>query len=133
MTAKSRLSKALLAVAILVATLAVVACGGSSESAAAASMGGPIEVEVSQLFITVTNRSGGAITDLKVEIIPIGRATIFTASHYRLESESKRDFSMADLRGSDGTPFNLRIHKPRSIRVTAKGMSDNYDIEVPWG
>lgn len=132
MTRQMRSPAALVATAIVGMALTVSGCG-SSGGAGASAVGGPIEVEVSQLFITVTNKSGGPLTDVKVDIIPVGRQTIFTATHYRLESEADHDFPMADLRGSDGTPFNLRVHKPQTVRVTAKGLSDEYDVEVPWG
>ena len=132
MTRQMRIPAALVAMAIVGMALTVSGCG-SSGSAGASAVGGPIEVEVSQLFITVTNKSGGPLRDVKVEIVPVGRQTIFTATHYRLESEADHDFSMADLRGNDGTPFNLRIHKPQTVRVTAKGLSDEYTVEVPWG
>ena len=132
MTRQMRIPAALVTMAIVGMALTVLGCG-SGAGAGASAVGGAIEVEVSQLFITVTNKSGGPLTDVKVEIVPIGRQTIFAATHYRLESEAKRDFPMSDLRGSDGTPFNLRVHKPQMVRVTGKGLSDDYNIEVPWG
>ena len=74
-----------------------------------------------------------AITEIKLEVIPAGGQTRFGSSHYRLENSDKKDFSLGDLRGSDGTPFNLRVHKPDRVRVTATDIDATaYDIEIPW-
>ena len=130
MTMQSRILSVSISAIILAMTLTTTGCGGSSENT---SLGGPIEIEVSQLFITVTNKSGMAITEIKLEVIPAGGQTRFGASHYRLENSDKKDFSLGDLRGSDGTPFNLRVHKPDRVRVTATDIDATaYDIEIPW-
>lgn len=110
--------------------LTTTGCGGSSENT---SLGGPIEIEVSQLFITVTNKSGMAITDIKLEVIPTGGQTSYGATHYRLENADKKDFSLGELRGSDGMTLNLRVHNPDRVRVTATDINaTEYDIEIPW-
>ncbi|MDP6371108.1 MAG: hypothetical protein QF634_01215 [Vicinamibacterales bacterium] len=116
---------------VLGVSVVVAACGSD---AAMENIGGPIDIEISQLFITVTNRTGTAIADVKLEVYPPGRQTVFSATQYRLESEARKQFSMSDLRGSDGTPFNLRVHRPQSVKVTAKGVVDGspHAIEIPW-
>lgn len=130
MTMQSRILSVSISAIIFAMTLTTTGCGGSSENT---SLGGPIEIEVSQLFITVTNKSGMAITEIKLEVIPAGGQTRFGASHYRPENSDKKDFSLGDLRGSDGTPFNLRVHKPDRVRVTATDIDATaYDIEIPW-
>ena len=130
MTMQSRILSVSISAIIFAMTLTATGCGGPSENT---SLGGPIEIEVSQLFITVTNKSGMAITDIKLEVIPTGGQTSYGATHYRLENADKKDFSLGDLRGSDGTPFNLRVHKPDRVRVTATDIDATaYDIEIPW-
>ena len=96
--------------------------------------GGPIEIERSQLNISVTNRTGTALNDVKLEVFPVGRQMVFSAMVYRLESEATNRFSLGSLRGSDGTPFNQRVHRPESIRVTGTGSvgDDTYEIEIAW-
>ena len=115
---------------IFAMALTTTGCGGSSENT---SLGGPIEIEISQLFITVTNNSGMALTDIKLEVIPTGGQTSYGATHYRLENSEKKDFSLGELRGSDGMNLNLRVHKPDRVRVTATDIDQTaYDIEIPW-
>ena len=130
MTMQSRILSVSISAIIFAMALTTTGCGGSSENT---SLGGPIEIEVSQLFITVTNKSGMAITEIKLEVIPAGGQTRFGASHYRLENADKKDFSLGELRGSDGMTLNLRVHKPDRVRVTATDIdSTAYDIEIPW-
>ena len=127
---QSRILSVSISAIIFAMALTTTGCGGSSENT---SLGGPIEIEVSQLFITVTNKSGMAITDIKLEVIPTGGQTSYGATHYRLENSEKKDFSLGDLRGSDGMNLNLRVHKPDRVRVTATDIdSTAYDIEIPW-
>ena len=130
MTMQSRILSVSISAIIFAMALTTAGCGGSSENT---SLGGPIEIEVSQLFITITNKSGMAITDIKLEVIPTGGQTSYGATHYRLENSEKKDFSLGDLRGSDGMNLNLRVHKPDRVRVTATDIdSTAYDIEIPW-
>ena len=110
----------------------VTACGSGRDYDSPT--GGPIEIERSQLNISVTNRTGTGLNDVKLEVFPVGRQMVFSAMVYRLESEATNRFSLGTLRGSDGTPFNQRVHRPESIRVTGTGTvgDDMYEIEIAW-
>ena len=130
MTMQSRILSVSISAIIFAMTLTATGCGGSSVNT---SLGGPIEIEVSQLFITVTNKSGMAITDIKVEVIPTGGQTSYGATHYRLENADKKDFSLGELRDTGGMNLNLRVHNPVRVRVTATDLdATEYDIEIPW-
>ena len=127
---QSRILSVSISAIIFAMALTTTGCGGSSENT---SLGGPIEIEVSQLFITVTNKSGMAITDIKLEVIPTGGQTSYAATHYRLENSEKKDFSLGELRDTGGMNLNLRVHKPDRVRVTATDIDQTaYDIEIPW-
>ena len=127
---QSRILSVSISAIIFAMALTTTGCGGSAENT---SLGGPIEIEISQLFITVTNNSGMAVTDIKLEVIPTGGQTSYGATHYRLENSEKKDFSLGELRGSDGMNLNLRVHKPDRVRVTATDIDQTaYDIEIPW-
>ena len=127
---QSRILSVSISAIIFAMALTTTGCGGSSENT---SLGGPIEIEVSQLFITVTNNSGMAITDIKLEVIPTGGQTSYGATHYRLENSEKKDFSLGELRDTGGMNLNLRVHKPDRVRVTATDIDQTaYDIEIPW-
>lgn len=124
--------------AVLVGVAALVllgsaGCGGSTPTGAAVAEG-PLEVQVSQLYITVANKSSGPLMDVRVTIVPSGRMVEFTASYNRLEPGQRRNFSYNDLKSRDGTQFNMRLHKPRAVRVTAMdNQKTPHEIELPWG
>lgn len=103
--------------------------GGSSGDAAS----NAFAVQTSQLFVTVENRSGLTLSDIRVAIVPVGRATLFTSSIGRMDPGEKRDISIANFRGREGTPFNLRVHRPISVEVTATDINQKqYKTEVDW-
>jgi hypothetical protein len=93
----------------------------------------PFGVEVSALYITVENRTGTALVDGRVEIVPAGRAVVFTASWPRLEIGDKRDFMLSVFRGTDGTPFRRGVIRARRVKVSAKDLAGKlYEREVPF-
>ncbi|MBI4477630.1 MAG: hypothetical protein HY654_10680 [Acidobacteria bacterium] len=92
-----------------------------------------IGISTSQLFVTVENRAGFALTEIKVNIVPVGRVTTFSTTWTRLEVSEKRDFSLGDFRSRDGTPLNLRVHRPQSVVVNAVGFNgEKYEVESSW-
>ena len=106
------------------------ACSGSGPAQAENS---PIWIQTSQMFLTIENKAGLALVDIDVAIVPIGGATEFKKFVARLENAEKRDFSLGDFNGRDGTPFSLRVVRPKTVRVTAKDVNNKtYNIEVPW-
>ena len=133
MTTALRLRRVVpVAVIVGAGLLGATRCGPSGPSGEVISES-PFEIRVTQLHIRVANRSGRTLLDIRVAIIPVGRATIFSTTFGRLAPGQERDFSYADLRGDDGTPFNLRVHRPQTVRVTATDSTrDVYEVETPW-
>ena len=92
-----------------------------------------IAVETSQLFITVKNQSGQPLNNVHIDIVPVGGATLFTVSISRMESGEKRDLSLSQFHGRDGTPFNLRVVRPKTVRVSGTNVDEKtVAVEVPW-
>ena len=122
--------------ATFVAALAVTAafvsgCAGQG-SAQQASEDSPVLIQLNSSFITVQNRAGLPLTEVKVAVVPYSR-TEFTKFVARLESGEKRDIMMGELSSRDGTVFSPRIVKAKSIRVTAVDVvGKQYEVEVPW-
>jgi len=66
-------------------------------------------------------------------IVPVGGHTNFTKFYGRLESSEKRNISLGEFNGRDGTRFDLRVVKPKLVHVTAKDLTGkDYDVELPW-
>ena len=120
---------------LLAVTLGLSALGGAGCSAGGSGIGeNPlIGVQVSPLWITVENKAGMALTNLQIDIVPAGTQLVYTANHWRLENGEKRDFAANTFRSRDNTPFNIRVSRPKSVRVSAKDLSGKVlQTEVPW-
>jgi hypothetical protein len=117
--------------AVLAGVAVLAACAGASGPTLPADA--PIRIENSQMFVTVENRSGLALRDVQVRIIPVGGTTEFIASVYRLENGEKRDFPLSAFRGRDGTPFNLRVVRPKSVKVSGTDINNKtIEVETAW-
>ena len=115
---------------VLVAALTHTGC---VESTGSAQRSEELEVSVSQLFVTVANRGGRTLVDLRIELHPVGGATVFTTTYPRIDPGQKMDFSLGSLRGRDGTPLNLRVTKPKQVNVMAQDADGKvYETQVPW-
>lgn len=102
----------------------------ASEQAAADS---PLSISVKQQFMTIQNKAGLPLTDVTIAIVPVGRQTEYTKFYGRIESTQSLDLSLGEFHGRDGTPFSLRVVKPRSIKIKASTMAGKqYDVELPW-
>jgi ABC-type glycerol-3-phosphate transport system substrate-binding protein len=131
MTDRRRLRRALAVIALTAAAVASAACSSSGGSSTAADA--PVVITTSQLWITVENKAGMALTDLNIEIVPAGSQVTYKATYYRMESGEKRDFAAADFTSRDNTPFNIRVSRPRAVRLTAKDITGKpVSVEVPW-
>lgn len=120
---------------LLVVTALVLAAGIACGSATVELTGDTdtFELSTSQLFVTLANRSGSALLDVELEVEPVGGSTTFTLFHPRLEPGEKRNFSIGDFRGKDGTNLNLRVHRPRMISVAAHTQTgDELSLQAPW-
>ena len=128
----------LITLSIIVCGFLVSSCSGarSSESGAAGTSGAAtafVGLMTSSMFVTVENRAGGPLLDVRLAIKPIGGVTEFTKLITRMEAGEKRNISLRDFGGRDGTPFNLRVVRPKEVNVTAVDlMSKKYAMTVPW-
>ena len=81
----------------------------------------------------VENNVGMPLTDVDVAIVPINGATEFKKFVGRIENAEKKDIALGGFYGRDGTTFNLRVVKPRLVRVTGKDLNaKTYNVETRW-
>ena len=93
----------------------------------------PIGIQNSQLSVVIENKVGMPLTDVDVVIVPVGGATEFKKFVGRMENAEKRDLSLGGFYGRDGTTFNLRVVRPRAVRVTGKDLNAKpYNVEARW-
>src|SRR5262245_22352703 len=128
------LAAAVFAAAMFAAIAGFAAAGCSDrEGAAASQANASIAVQTSQLSVVVENNAGLPLTNVDVAIIPVGRAVEFSKLIGRMENAEKRDITLSDFHGRDGTTFNLRVVRPQKVRVTAKDLNNkDYNVEFPW-
>lgn len=119
-------------VALIAGVTILGAVYGCDSRQAADQANAPFRISTSQLFVTVENKAATSVFDISVEIVPTSR-TIYTTNIGRMDNGERRDLSLGDFRGRDGTPFTLRVARPKSVRVTGKDMGGKeYTAEVPW-
>jgi ABC-type glycerol-3-phosphate transport system substrate-binding protein len=128
---RRRLSTIALAGTLALTSVSVAGCAGEG-SAQQSSEDSPLLIQINSTFLTIQNRAGLPLTELKVTVVPYSR-TEFTKFLTRLESGEKRDVMMNELSSRDGTTFSPRQIKAKSVRVTAVDVvGKQYEVEVPW-
>ncbi len=111
--------------------LALVKC--SSSGSESAQNQAQIAVQTSQLSVVVENKVGMPLVDVMVAIVPVGGVGRYTKLAGRMENGEKRDFELSSFYGNDGTPFSLRVVRPKTVRVTGKDLNNKpVQVDVPW-
>lgn len=112
-------------------------CSGSARESGAVGTSGAgasaIGIKTSSLFVTIENRTGGPLVNLRVTINPVGGLTVFTHRISRLEAGEKRDVWLSAFRAPDGAPFNRVFVRPKNVVVSATDPAgENYELSAPW-
>jgi hypothetical protein len=116
-----------LAFVVLVA-LSVTGCGAAAQDPDA-----PVGFTTSQTYITIENRSGNALAEGLIELVPSGVLAPFRRELPRLESGAKRDMSYDLFSGAGGSRFRPGVTRIKSVRITAKDVSGKtYKVEAPF-
>ena len=110
--------------------LALVKCSSSEPSAQNQAQ---IVVQTSQLSVVVENKVGMPLVEVMVAIVPVGGVGRYTKLAGRMENAEKREFELSSFYGNDGTPFSLRVVRPKTVRVTGKDLNNKpVQVDVPW-
>ncbi len=120
----------LLVLASLVGAMGLAAgCGGAAGTGDL----DKIQVTLSQLEITVTNTSGGPLSDVLAEIVPAGPASHFVARLGTISNSEKRRIAPSSFSDRDAVSFSLRNVKAKSIIVSGNAVDGTVvRIEVPF-
>lgn len=109
---------------------------GSSGSAGATGTSGEaafVDIELTSFSLGVENNSKQTLNDVRIGITPVGGYTVFAVEIPRLDVGQKREMTLSEFRGRDGTPLNLRVVRPRDITVTAVDLSgQKHEMKMPW-
>jgi len=122
-----------LAVVFALVSLAPFMAGCSEQVSASQTSDSALKVQISQMFVTVKNEAGMPLNDVTVSIVPQTRTTTYTKYVGRFENAESRDLMLGDFGSRDGTPFSLRVVKPKSVEVKGTGVDGkSYAVSVPW-
>jgi hypothetical protein len=118
---------------LLLVALTLFVGGCSDQGAASQDANAPVKIAISQMYVTVRNESGLALNDVSVAVVPMGRTTLFSKFVGRLENAQSRNIMLSEFIGRDGTPFSLRVIKPRSVEVKGRDVNGrDYASEIAW-
>jgi hypothetical protein len=105
------------------------ACRGS----AADDPNAPLGVTVSQTYLTIANRSGSAIADGQIELVPAGVLAPYRMQMPRIENGATRDVQLDQFSGAGGARFRRGVARMRTVRITATDMTGKtYKQEVAF-
>ena len=114
---------------LAVLAMAVTGCGGGAPTGDV----DKIEVVQSQFDISVTNKSGKALFEVRAEVVPVGPGTHFTTLIARMENGERRVLAHNLFSDRDGVPFSARNHKAKAVAVSAKDIDGKViQMEMPW-
>jgi len=123
-----RLSGPLCAIACLVLGTLSAGCGTAAQDPNA-----PVGFTTSQTYITIENRSGSALAEGLIELVPSGVLAPYRRELPRLESGAKRDVSYDLFSGAGGSRFRPGVTRIKAVRITAKDVAGkSYTVEGPF-
>jgi hypothetical protein len=113
---------------VVLGALLITGCG-----AAAQDPNSPVGFTTSQTYITIENRSGNALAEGLIELVPSGVLAPFRRELPRLESGAKRDMPYDLFSGAGGARFRPGVTRIKVVRITAKDVSGKtYKVEAPF-
>jgi hypothetical protein len=123
-----RLSGLACATACVLGALVTTGC-----SAAGQDPNAPVGFTTSQTYITIENRSGSALAEGLIELVPSGVLAPYRRELPRLENGAKRDVSFDLFSGAGGSRFRPGVTRIRVVRITAKDVAGKtYKVEAPF-
>ena len=113
---------------VVLGALLTTGCGAAAQDPNA-----PVGFTASQTYITIENRSGNALAEGLIELVPSGVLAPFRRELPRLESGAKRDVPYDLFSGAGGARFRPGATRIKSVRITAKDVSGKtYKVEAPF-
>lgn len=117
---------------LLLSGVLVVAAAGCTQTVATGDLD-KVQLEISRFDVTVTNTSGRTLLETRVEIVPVGRKTIYSVHVGSLQSAEKRSYAFNLFTDRDGVPFSPRTAKASAVAFSAKDIDGApVSAEVPW-
>jgi hypothetical protein len=92
-----------------------------------------IVVGRSESAISVENRVGRPLLNIRVTVETVETGTPFVLVLPTMDTGEKRDIRFEELRSEDGALFDPVSVHPRQVKVTARDtLANSYDVTIPW-
>ena len=92
-----------------------------------------IGVDISDLYVAITNNAGRPLEEVRVAIQIVGSSPPFTTTIRRMENGEKRELAPTSFRSNDGTTFSPRLYRARQVSVSAIDIvGKKYEVAKPW-
>ena len=116
----------------LLVVLTSIALVGCSEQGSAEQMSSPVAITTRNTTVSIENRAGQPLTNVRLAVIPFGRPE-YSKSLLPINVAERRDVPIGELTNAEGTLFNAMLVRPKLVRVTATDPAGKqYEVEVPW-
>lgn len=118
-----------IALPLLLAAGCAAGCGRSLDDDPSS----PVAVTVEQTYLTIANKSGSALVDGTIELVPAGVLAPYRTSLPRVESGGSREVSYDVFSGAGGAHYRRGGTRIRSVRLTAiDNTGKTHKREVPF-
>jgi hypothetical protein len=111
------------------------ACTNAAVDKAVGSANGASAVVVARAErgITVENRAGRPLLNIRLVIEGRDTGTAFIYTLPTLDTGATREVPLTDFRSEDGTLFELGSTAAKQVKTTARDtLGNNYDVTTPW-
>ena len=113
---------------VVLLVVSATGCGAAAQDPTA-----PVGFTTSQTYMTIENRSGNALAEGLIELVPSGVLAPFRRERPRLESGAKRDLPYDMFSGAGGARFRPGATRIKLVRITAKDVAGRtYKVEAPF-
>ncbi len=118
-----------------VAVLVLTACAGPAVDKAVGSGAAetPVEVHTSESAVTVQNRTGRALLNVRVAIDATGAPAAFVRTIPSIEPGQTMTLVLTDFRTEEGVIFDPFATAPARVTVKARDtITNSYDVTAVW-
>ena len=123
-------------VAALLAAAGVAGCSTAAVSKAVGTGGDadtPIAVTASSTGVTVENRTGRPLLNVRITIDGGSSGPSFSRIVPTIDTDAKSESQPSDFRTDDGALLDLALVHPMRVAVTARDtLARSYSIAAPW-
>jgi hypothetical protein len=111
------------------------ACSNAAVSKAVGTTDGKSAIVVgrSESAVSVENRVGRPLLNIRVTVETVGTGTPFILVLPTMDTGEKRALRFEELRNEDGALLDPVSVHPRQVKVTARDtLANSYDVTIPW-